>query len=91
MCVRTRRPPLLRNIRLKFSRQPLESWIPQEEFLGIIGTGDGCAIASKGALAVEGEEMWHLKDHIDRTWMSGYQDLPDLDKMMAEKVGSLFY
>ena len=33
----------------------------QREFLGIIGTGDGGAVASRGALALEGDYLWDLK------------------------------
>jgi hypothetical protein len=28
-----------------------------------------------GPLALEGEYLWTLKDHIDRTWMDGYRNL----------------
>ncbi len=79
-------PPLLNNLRRSLLRQPLEEWIPQEQFLGIIGTGGGYAVASKGPLGIEGEFLWQLKDRIDRVWMSGYQNLPDMEQMMIEKA-----
>ena len=66
--------------------EPLVKWVPQDEFLGIIGTGDGYAIASKGGYGVEGPAMWKLKDRIDRTWMKNLHDLPDIEAMMAKKV-----
>ena len=72
------------NLRNALLRQPLVAWTPQEQFLGIIGTGDGYAIASKGPLGVEGAYLWKLKDEIDRKWMSGYQNLPDLEQMMKK-------
>lgn len=81
------RPPLVTNLRLRLTGvDVLEPWIPQQQFLGIIGTGDGSAVASKGGLAVEGQEMWKLKDSIDRTWMQGFQEFPDMDEMMKKKV-----
>lgn len=73
-------PPLLRNLRAHIQHAaPLEEWEPQTEFLGIIGTGDGSAIASKGGMALQGEYLWKLKDKIDRIWMAQYQTLPVMD------------
>eukprot|EP00911_Craspedida_sp_UC1_P001878 UC1_evm1s1442 len=56
----------------------LRVYRPQRTFLGIIGTGRrSCAVASVGALAVDGAWLWELKDWIDRKWMAGYtHDLP---------------
>ena len=59
-------PPLVANIRHYLLKEPLEDWIPQVDFLGIIGCGDGYAVASKGGMAVEGRHLWKLKDKIDR-------------------------
>jgi selenide,water dikinase len=64
--------------------EPLVDWTPQDEFLGLIGTGFGHAIASKGGMALEGSFLWELKDKIDRTWMRPYQQLPTMAEM-AEK------
>ena len=75
----------VKNILLKLQGKPLVAWEPQDQFLGIIGTGDGNAIASKGPLAVEGEYIWELKDSIDRKWMAMYTtDLPELATKMIE-------
>jgi len=41
-------------------------------FLGLLGTGDGNCIASKGSMALEGRYLWELKDWIDRKWMHVY-------------------
>lgn len=83
-------PPLFDNIRRRLFGQPLQPWEPQTEFLGIIGTyGDGIsdgseyAIASKGALALEGAHLWELKDRIDRNWMLGYQQLPVMGSSLS--------
>eukprot|EP00960_Hanusia_phi_P073843 768100-Hanusia_phi.AAC.4 len=66
-------PPLTRNIRNKILGKPLEKWIPQKDFLGIIGTGEPTqCVASRGTLGIEGAWLWELKDWIDRTWMTGY-------------------
>ena len=79
-------PPLVANIRRALLGQPLEPWTPQEQFLGIVGTGDAYAVASKGPVAIEGAFLWKLKDKIDRTWMAIYNDLPDKESMMRDKA-----
>ena len=79
-------PPLVANLRRRAKGEsPLEKWVPQEQFLGIIGTGDEYAIASRGPLALEGEYLWTLKDNIDRVWMQGYQELPVMDMTKKRK------
>ena len=77
-------PPLTANLRHRLLNEPLDDWVPQEEFLGIIGTGDAQAIASKGQMGTQGDFLWTLKDKIDRTWMAGYQELPDREEMMRK-------
>lgn len=80
-------PPLTANIRSRLlGETKLEPWTPQDLFLGIIGTGDGNAIATKGPLGVQGEFVWKLKDKIDRLWMTGYQELPDKEEMMKKML-----
>lgn len=68
------------NLRRKLLLLPLERWIPQTDFLGIIYCGNDYAVASRGALAVEGAHQWRLKDTIDRNWMAMYQVLPAMDE-----------
>lgn len=81
-------PPLARNLRAKLLGTPssrLERWVPQTDFLGIIGTGDPReCVASRGKLGLEGEWLWDLKDWIDRTWMAGYTTrLPRMEAPVA--------
>ena len=80
-------PPLALNVRHALLNEPLESYVPQTNFLGLISTGDKYAIMSRGGwmscCALEGNYLWKWKDHIDRTWMNGYTtDLPDMSKHM---------
>lgn len=77
-------PPLLANLRRRLQGESLEPWIPQELFLGIISTGFGYAVSSKGPTAIEGKHQWTLKDNIDREWMLGYQQLPDKTTMVID-------
>lgn len=81
-------PPLLHNLRAKLFNEPFDEWIPQEQFLGIIGTGNRYAIASKGGFGVEGEYLWKLKDRIDKTWIAGYQQLPSMEEMLKNKLNN---
>lgn len=77
-------PPLTANIRRALVGEPasnFEAFVPQQTFLGIIGTGKvDLAVASKGNVALEGAWLWELKDWIDRKWMAGYShDLPVME------------
>jgi len=47
-------PPVAENCRRALLHQDLLPFTPQQLFLGIIGTGDGYGVASKGQLALEG-------------------------------------
>ena len=51
-------PPLATNLRRKLLGKPLLPFTPQDRFLGIIGTGDGGAVASKGPLCLEAPWLW---------------------------------
>jgi pyridine nucleotide-disulfide oxidoreductase family protein len=45
---------------------------PQQQFLALLATGDGRAIASRGALGAEGAWAWHWKDRIDRRFLAQF-------------------
>lgn len=79
-------PPLTANLRNRLLGRGREQvkWTPQKDFLGIVGIGNGEAVASKGPLGIEGAFVWKLKDKIDRLWMNMYQVLPDKEAMMAD-------
>lgn len=77
-------PPLYDNLLRFLLQKPLKRHRPQSEFLGLISTGDPYAIASRGRwFCIEGRLVWKWKDYIDRTWMKKYQELPNVDEMMA--------
>jgi len=79
-------PILTENLVNYLLRKPLRSHRPQQDFLGLIMTGDKYAIASKGSwFAMEGRWFWWWKDWIDRKWMAKYTtELPDLEQMMSK-------
>jgi selenide,water dikinase len=77
-------PYLADNLRRALAARPPRRAIPQRRALALIGTGDGRAIASRGAFAAEGAWLWRLKRWIDRRWMRGYLELPEMDADEAE-------
>ena len=71
-------PKLAENLRRALADQPLRRAVPQRRALALIGTGDGSAVASRGDFAAEGAWLWRVKQWIDRTWMRGYSELPEM-------------
>jgi selenide, water dikinase len=68
--------PLVANLRAWTAGRPLASYRPQRQFLSLIGTGDGQAVASRRWLAGRSALFWTLKDRIDRRFMQKFEDLP---------------
>jgi NADH dehydrogenase FAD-containing subunit len=56
--------------------RPPPAYQPQRQFLVLIGTGDGRAIASRGRLWAEGRWVWRWKQHIDRAFVAGLAPPP---------------
>lgn len=72
---------LYANIAAECSGSPQLAHLPQTSFLGLIGTGDGSCVASRGQLAFQADWLWQLKDWIDRKWMWQYtHGLPDMSQ-----------
>jgi pyridine nucleotide-disulfide oxidoreductase family protein len=62
--------PLAANLRAALRGEPLQRYVPQKDWLMLIASADGRAVASRGAwLAYEGRLAWWLKDRIDRRFM----------------------
>ena len=79
-------PPLTENLRRALLDEPLEPFVPQRRFLGLISTGDRYAIASRGRFSLEGRWVWKWKDWIDRRFMEKYNDLPAMEERAAIDV-----
>nr|WP_155523852.1 selenide, water dikinase SelD [Nodosilinea nodulosa] len=69
-------PPLSENLRRYVRGEALKPFRPQKEFLTLIETGHGRAIASRGPFAIETSLAHRWKDHIDRKFMARFRDLP---------------
>jgi selenide,water dikinase len=68
-------PALTENIRRRARGEQLLPHWPSRDFLTILSTGDGRAIAGRGAwLAVEGGWVWRWKDLIDRRFMRMFSE-----------------
>ena len=78
-------PTLADNLRRYALEQPLRRYRAQSEALALIGTGQGHAVASRGALHASGRWVWRCKDWIDRRFMRRFQVLP----VMAEDAPAL--
>jgi pyridine nucleotide-disulfide oxidoreductase family protein len=66
---------LTENLRRTFRGMPMLPHQPDRTFLTILMTGDGSAIAGRGAwFASEGAWVWHWKDWIDRRFMRRFSD-----------------
>ncbi len=67
-------PPLAENLRRAARGRKLRPYRPQRQYLTIIGTADGSAIASRGPWALSGSWCRLYKDYLDRSFMRKYGD-----------------
>jgi selenide, water dikinase len=73
--------PLADNLRRVLAGQPPQPFVPQKEFLILIGTADRSALASRGSWTLGPHPLlWRWKDWIDRQFMAKFSDL---EPMMA--------
>ena len=71
-------PVLIDNLRASLQGEALSVYKPQSDFLALINTCDGHAIATKWGVALTGAAAFAHKDRIDRAFMDKFQVLgPD--------------
>ncbi|ASC72821.1 hypothetical protein XM38_037800 [Halomicronema hongdechloris C2206] len=70
--------PLSLNLRRHLQGQPLQPFRPQRQFLTLIDTGRGTAIASRGPFVAESCLFRYWKDHIDQKFMALFRDFPEM-------------
>jgi selenide, water dikinase len=69
-------PALARTLAAAVHQRELPApYRPQRQFLALVNTGDGRAIASRGALAVTGRWAMWWKDRLDRAFMARFARL----------------
>lgn len=66
---------LYENLILILTKKELRSYIPQQKYLSLIGTGKKSAIASRGSFAWESTLFWLWKDYIDRSFMNRFNSI----------------
>lgn len=71
--------PLFENLRHALRQEPLKPYIPQTNYLSLIGTGDRSAVASRGSLGWASPILWRWKDWIDRRFMQRFSNLPTME------------
>jgi selenide, water dikinase len=81
--------PLAENLRRSLRGEPLKAYHPQRDWLSLISTGDQHAVASRGALGFAGDWVWRWKDHIDRSFMRKFTELPAMAPDRPPAVASL--
>jgi len=65
-------PPLADNLRRALCGTTLRPFVPQHEFLVLLGTGYKHAIAVRNGFTLQGAWVWRWKDRIDRRFMAGF-------------------
>lgn len=77
--------PLFENLKRIVLGKPLKLYRPQKDILGLIGTGDGKAIASRGNWGLGPSKLlWSWKDYIDRQFMRQFSELPEMGSQTEE-------
>ena len=71
--------PLFHNLQRYLLNAPLKPFTPQTQFLNIIDTGSGSAIASRGPFGWESRLARRWKDWIDHNFMALFTDFPDME------------
>ncbi|MEA5505743.1 FAD-dependent oxidoreductase [Halotia wernerae UHCC 0503] len=65
--------PLFENLQRFLLSKSLKPYIPQRQYLSLIGTGDGKAIATRGSFTLPPHKLvWCWKDWIDRRFMERF-------------------
>ncbi|MBD2434070.1 selenide, water dikinase SelD [Fischerella muscicola CCMEE 5323] len=76
--------PLFENLRRFLLGKPLKPYIPQKQYLSLIGTGDGRAIATRGPFTLPPHRLlWQWKDWIDRRFMERFSNFPQMSLVIG--------
>ncbi|MFD0980407.1 selenide, water dikinase SelD [Tropicimonas aquimaris] len=69
-------PILFANLRAELAGTRPQRFRPQKDYLKLISMGGKEAVADKNGITVSGGWLWRWKDHIDRSFMRKFHDLP---------------
>ena len=79
-------PVLAKNMRRRALGQPLEPYEPQKDWLNLLSTGDGRAVADKWGLSLEGRWIWRWKDWNDRRFVERFNRLASENRDYTKSV-----
>lgn len=87
-------PVLFNNLRAALSGNDLYPYTPQRDYLKLVSLGRKAALAEKFGTALAGGLLWRWKDHIDRSFMTQFDELklmgaPDLPRTRALDVDTV--
>ncbi|MEM7727401.1 MAG: selenide, water dikinase SelD [Cyanobacteria bacterium P01_A01_bin.45] len=83
--------PLFKNLQRFLQNKPVLKFKPQKQYLSLIGTGDGKAIATRGWFTLPPSQLvWKWKDYIDRKFMEKFNHLPQM-KLREVSFESFLY
>jgi len=72
-------PYLAENLRRSLLGERLKPWRPQRNYLALIGTGGGKALAVRGKITLPPHRLgWRLKEWIDRRFMHRFSSLENM-------------
>lgn len=75
--------PLFENLQRLLLSKPLKPYKPQKQYLSLIGTGDGRAVATRGCFtSFPHKLLWLWKDWIDRKFMERFNKLPNMSSVI---------
>lgn len=79
--------PLFENLQRSLLGQPLKPFVPQKQFLILVGTGEEEAIASRGRFGFGPHPLlWRWKDKIDREFMERFSNLQPMSEPKQVKA-----
>jgi len=79
--------PLTENLRRAIQGRSLQAFVPQKQFLILIGLGDRTAVASRGPLGLgPAAWIWNWKDRIDRQFMEKFSDLKPMMEVATDST-----
>jgi selenide,water dikinase len=78
-------PILIKNLVNYLSMGPLQTYVPQDDFLKLISCGDGTALGFRFGIPIHGKWVWQLKDAIDSKFLDLFKEenLPELKEGQA--------
>jgi selenide, water dikinase len=77
--------PLFKNLQAALQGKPLQAYHPQAQWLSLIGTADGSAVATRGFWGGQSRLLWRWKDHIDRAFMRRFNQLPEMEQVRSDQ------